>query len=221
MVRVFGVLVVAFACMGTSPGHADDFPFPAAMPHTSLAMKWQGAQRRIMDDEARLADCRAEPWMCSADEMRLEAIVNAGRAREGRARIGEINRAVNLAIRPVSDERRFGVPDYWSGPLETIGSSEGDCEDYAIVKLLALKEAGIGRDDLRLVIVQDGASRSAHAVAAVRLEGRWLLLDNRFLALVDLNQTHYRVLAELGPDTNNPQVVANGSGAASAAPDIM
>jgi predicted transglutaminase-like cysteine proteinase len=221
MLRVFGVLFIAIACMGASPGHADDRPFPSLLPQSSLAMKWQSAQRLMSEDRARLLACRAEPWMCGDGESRLEAIVALGRGRAGRARIGEINRAVNLAIRPVSDERRFGVMDRWSGPLETIGAGEGDCEDYAIVKLLALHETGIERNDLRLVIVQDRVTQTDHAVAAVRLDGRWLLLDNRFLALVDLEQTHYRVLAQLGPDPDGLHYAAIDAAVAHALPDIM
>jgi predicted transglutaminase-like cysteine proteinase len=220
MLRVFGVLVLALVCLGASPVRADDRSFHAiaASPQSSLAMKWQAAQRRIAEDEARLAACRAEVRICGEDELRLEAIVASGRAREGRARIGEINRAINLAIRPVSDERRFGVADRWANPLDTIGAGEGDCEDYAIVKLLALRETGIARNDLRLVIVRDRVSPNAHAVAAVRLDGRWLLLDNRFLALVDLDQTHYRVVAQFGPDADIPLLAAIAAGAS---PDVM
>jgi predicted transglutaminase-like cysteine proteinase len=45
---------------------------------------------------------------------------------------------VDLAIAPVSDEVQWGVPDHWSAPFETLQSGRGDCEDYAIVKYLAL-----------------------------------------------------------------------------------
>jgi predicted transglutaminase-like cysteine proteinase len=159
--------------------------------------------------------------MCGDDERRLEAIAELGRAREGRARIGEINRAVNLAIRAVSDEQQFGVSDRWSAPLETIASGQGDCEDYAIVKLLALQQAGIARSDLRLVIVKDRASRNLHAVAAVRLDGRWLLLDNRFLTLVDLEQTHYRVLAQLGPEADGLRYAAIDAAPPRSVPGVM
>src|SRR5690606_3083121 len=123
MLRVRGVFVVLLACLGASPLHADERLSPAAAsPQQTIAAKWQNLQRRIAEDEARLAACRAEPWMCSDDETKLDAIAELGRAREGRARVGEINRAVNLAIRPVSDERQFGVIDHWAGPLETIAS---------------------------------------------------------------------------------------------------
>lgn len=230
MPRVFGVLVLAFACVGTSSVHAGDRQsqtFDASI-NQSLAVKWQTMQRRIAEDEARLGTCRAETWTCSDDELRFEAIVAAGRLREGRARIGEINRAVNLAIRPVSDLRRFGVADRWSSPLETISDGAGDCEDYAIVKLLALREAGVANDDLKLLIVHDAATRSDHALASARLDGRWLLLDNRRFALVDLEFMQYRLLAELNSGAEGVQhasasadAVLSGAGSTDAPRDIM
>lgn len=228
MRRVFGMLVLAYAFLGTGAVHAGDNPsYPVvASIDPSLAVKWRMAQRRIAEDEARLGACRAETWTCSDDELRFEAIVAAGRVRDGRARIGEINRAVNLAIRPVSDERRFGIADRWSSPLETIADRAGDCEDYAIVKLLALREAGVASHDLKLLIVRDPATRSDHAVVAAKLEGRWLLLDNRRFALVDLEFTPYRLLAELDPGAENVRHAAadpasSGAAATDAPRDIM
>jgi predicted transglutaminase-like cysteine proteinase len=228
MRRVFGMLVLAYAFLATGAVHAGDNPsYPvAASIDPGLTVKWRMAQRRIADDEARLGACRAEIWTCSNDEMRFEAIVAAGRVRDGRGRIGEINRAVNLAIRPVSDERRFGIADRWSSPLETIGDGAGDCEDYAIVKLLALRQAGVASHDLKLLIVRDPATRSDHAVVAARLDGRWLLLDNRRFALVDLEFTQYRLLAELDSGAENVRHAAadaasSGAPATDAARDIM
>ncbi len=40
--------------------------------------------------------------------------------REGRARLGEINRAINLAVRPVSDLAQYGQLDVWTSPLVTL-----------------------------------------------------------------------------------------------------
>lgn len=228
MRRVFGMLMVAFACVVAGAVHASDHPSQTVVVSTDLSLdaKWRSAQRRIAEDEARLGACRAETRTCSDDERRFEAIVAAGRLREGRARIGEINRAVNLAIRPVSDERRFGVADRWSSPLEAISDGAGDCEDYAIAKLLALREAGVASDDLKLLIVHDVATRSDHAVAAARLDGRWLLLDNRRFALVDLEFTQYRLLAELdsrdeGVQHASADAVSSGAAATDTPRDIM
>jgi hypothetical protein len=49
----------------------------------------------------------------------------------------------------------MGVPDRWSSPLETLTTGRGDCEDYAIVKYVALLNVGIKRQDVKLVLVHD------------------------------------------------------------------
>ena len=53
-----------------------------------------------------------------------------------------------------------------------------DCEDYAIAKYVALREAGVEAADLRFLLVRDRLAGD-HAVLGVRYEGRWLILDNR------------------------------------------
>ncbi len=105
-------------------------------------------------------------------------------AASGLARVGEVNRAVNLAIRPVSDQDQYGVPDIWASPLMTFGSGAGDCEDYAIAKYVALREAGMASGDLRLVVVYNRPAHENHMVAAARVDGRWRILDNRTMRLV-------------------------------------
>jgi predicted transglutaminase-like cysteine proteinase len=101
--------------------------------------------------------------------------------RAGWARIAEINRTINLNIRPVDDMTQYGVVDLWATPLMAFASNAGDCEDYAIAKYVALHEIGIADDDLRLVVVHDRAANEDHAVAAVRYDGSWQILDNRTL----------------------------------------
>jgi predicted transglutaminase-like cysteine proteinase len=113
--------------------------------------------------------------------------------RTGRARIGIINRAINLAIRPMSDLAQWGVIDRWSAPLVTLTTGRGDCEDYAIAKYVALTEAGVAAEDVKLVIVRDLAVGGEHAVVAARLDGHWFILDNRWLMLVEDNQIRQMV----------------------------
>jgi hypothetical protein len=64
----------------------------------------------------------------------------------------------------------------------------GDCEDYAIAKFVALREASVAPDDLRLVIIRNTLSGEDHAVVAARLEGHWRLLDNRHLVMLEDEQ---------------------------------
>jgi predicted transglutaminase-like cysteine proteinase len=147
----------------------------------------------------------------------LLQIVELGRQRADRARLGEINRAVNLSIRPASDWTQHDVDDFWSAPLATIEKGAGDCEDYAILKYLALREAGISPDDLSLLIVSYPRRGTIHAVLAVHLDEEWLLLDNLTMVMVNsLEATQYRPLIAL--DDHAMTTLAAGSPAPQGAP---
>jgi len=150
-----------------------------------ILTKWSGVVADIRNEREILARCRDSTERCPGAARDFLAIVAAGRALTGRARIGVINRAINLAIRPMSDLAQWGVPDRWSAPLDTFTTGRGDCEDYAIAKYVALTEAGVAADDVRLVIVRNTAAAEDHAVTAVRLSGDWIMLDNRWLTLVE------------------------------------
>jgi predicted transglutaminase-like cysteine proteinase len=165
------------------------------VPVTSgeVLSKWSGVGADIRTENDILSRCRANAELCPEAARKFLAIVAQGRAQTGRARIGIINRAINLAIRPMSDLAQWGVIDRWSAPLVTLNTGRGDCEDYAIAKYVALKEAGVAAEDLRLVIVRDLAVGGDHAVVAARLDGDWIVLDNRWLTLVEDSQTRQMV----------------------------
>jgi predicted transglutaminase-like cysteine proteinase len=161
-----------------------------------LREKWLGVEHRLDDESLQLALCEEDRDRCASPAaLQFLAIVDNAKAREGRARLGEINRAINLAIRPVSDLAQWGEIDVWSSPLVTFANGAGDCEDYAIAKYVALRHAGISPDDLRIVIIHDTISGEDHAIAAARLDGHWLMLDNRRMTMVeDAYARNYRPL---------------------------
>jgi predicted transglutaminase-like cysteine proteinase len=160
--------------------------FTTPLSEGGLRDKWLGVERELDDELLVLALCQEDRLRCrSLPALQFLAITDHAKAREGRARLGEINRAINLAIRPVSDLVQYGSIDVWSSPLATFAQGAGDCEDYAIAKFVALRVSGIAAEDLRLVILRDTIRQQDHAVVAARLEGRWLLLDNRHMAMVE------------------------------------
>jgi predicted transglutaminase-like cysteine proteinase len=163
-VRLFG--------MDTEPVTAGELP-----------EKWHRVEAAMARDFAVVAQCHAN-GICPVAAQRLIDISATGAGRNGRARVGLINRAAALAISPVSDELQWGVADHWSGPFETLLSNHGDCEDYAILKYAALLQAGIPRDDVKIVILRNFFPYESHAAVATRVDGQWLILDNRTLALV-------------------------------------
>jgi predicted transglutaminase-like cysteine proteinase len=149
-----------------------------------VLLKWRAVETEIAADQKILARCRDGAETCPVAAKNFLAIVAQGQAQSGRARIGIINRAINLAIEPMSDLAQWGVPDRWSPPLETFTTGRGDCEDYAIAKYVALIAAGVAAEDVKLVIVRNTAAAEDHAVAAVRFDGDWIMLDNRWLTLL-------------------------------------
>jgi predicted transglutaminase-like cysteine proteinase len=185
----------AYGLHDSAAGPADVQQFPAAEPFglpTSmlsdgpLRAKWLEVERAIAAEAAVVAGCGNAPAPCtSRPATKFLEIVKAAAAREGLARLGEVNRAINLAIRPVSDDAQYGVEDHWASPLATLASGAGDCEDYAIAKLVALRAAGVPADDLRLVIIREPATGEDHAVVMARADGRWRVLDNRTFVMID------------------------------------
>jgi predicted transglutaminase-like cysteine proteinase len=148
-----------------------------------VAAKWRAVKADIDREQEVLARCRAKE-ACPTAARNLLDIVAEGARRSGRARVGLINRAVDLAITPATDEAQWGVADHWSPPFETLQTHRGDCEDYAIVKYVALLQAGLSHDDVKIVILRDILPKEDHAVVAARVDGQWLILDNRRLALM-------------------------------------
>jgi predicted transglutaminase-like cysteine proteinase len=172
----------------------------SALPDGGLRDKWIGVQRRLDDEMVQLALCEGDRDGCvSPAALTFLDIVDAARSREGRARLGEINRAINLAIRPISDLAQHGQIDVWTSPLATLARGGGDCEDYAIAKFVALRRAGLAADDLRIVVLHDTIHDEDHAVTAARLDGRWLTLDNRRMAMVwDADVRNFRPTFVIG-----------------------
>jgi predicted transglutaminase-like cysteine proteinase len=156
--------------------------FAFAISTGSLQQKWSALKDKLDEDMVQLALCDGDREGCvSPAALKLLAIVDQARTRDGRARLGETNRAINLTIRAADD----GTDDVWSSPLATFQRGAGDCEDYAIAKLAALRLAGVAAEDLRIVVVRDNRAGEEHAIAAARLDGHWLMLDNRRMAMVE------------------------------------
>ena len=183
-------LVIVLSCFSALA--ESDEPFDIATvpaPQHPYAVDW----RKVQDDWAAerkiLNHCRAERERCpSREASQFLTLIDETRIRTGRARLGYVNHAINLAIQPMSDFKSYGVPEIWTAPLATLANGAGDCTDYAIAKYFALGEVGIPANDRRLVVVQTKLRREEHAVLAVRDDERWLILDNRSMTTLDATE---------------------------------
>ncbi len=112
--------------------------------------------------------------------------INAARSRNDDTRLRQINDFINRRITFDDDISVWQQSDYWATPLETIGQGRGDCEDFAIIKYISLRQAGIPASKLRLVYVKarlntpSGPMQVAHMVLAyyANPSAEPLVLDN-------------------------------------------
>ena len=165
--------------------HADfDETFDHAgfeLPEGTNSGKWKALQSAIEEEQEVITACRSDLATCPSSAARqFIAMVDEGMQHEGKARIGHINRAANLAIRSTKK-----YVEQWTSPLQTLANGVGDCKQYAVLKYLALKEAGYRADRLRILVVDDKVTRSSHAVVAVSSHGQWMVLDNRTNVLIE------------------------------------
>ena len=211
---------------GQTPAARQPFGLPAkAVSGGEVLVKWSGLVADIRAEGDILTRCRGDARLCPPAAQKFLAVIAEGHGHEGRARIGVINRAINLAIQPVSDMAQWGVEDRWSAPLATLTTGRGDCEDYAIAKYVALIQAGVGEDDVKLVIVRDLIANQDHAVVAARLDGKWVVLDNRRLTLLEDAEMPavepLFVLDHAGVRQFTPMAVADDAAAKAPAPSSL
>jgi len=161
--------------------------FAFRAPDNDIWRKWRAVEADLAREQSVLEQCGSTPASCPPNAAQFLRLVGAVKAKSGRAQLEEVNLGVNTAIRYVSDLTQHRELDRWSSPLASFATGKGDCEDYAIAKYAALRQAGFPDADMRLLLVRDRTVRQDHAVLAARLDGRWLILDNRWAGLREDN----------------------------------
>jgi predicted transglutaminase-like cysteine proteinase len=126
--------------------------------------------------------CRRNVVECS---IRLPSSPAPNLSARGWAAIEDVNRSVNKRIAPRTDKQIFGQEEVWTYP-----TTEGDCEDYALLKRRELARRGFSLSDLLITVVrkQDG---EGHAVLTVRTAKGDLILDNLEAEVRAWNETSY------------------------------
>jgi len=166
------------------PNHllAKDFPADlfgyqqTARANIGVFPQWVQALERHLADNlpdgdcqgGKLNSCYMRDWREFLD--RIEGLPSVEQIRQ-------VNRYANDKDY-VLDLDNYGLEDYWAIPREFLFNG-GDCEDYAITKLLSLRWLGYPEDRLRIVVLQDTNLRIAHAVLALGTDDDILILDNQ------------------------------------------
>jgi predicted transglutaminase-like cysteine proteinase len=197
----FVYIALMIVLFGLNAQAEDAEPFGRATipaPQNLYGANWREILNDWTVERGTLDRCRAERESCpSRSVLQFQTMIDEARGQMGRARLGYINRAINLAIRPLHYLANYKGPAIWQTPLATLANGAGDCTDYAIAKYFALGEIGIPANDRRLVVVKVKLLGEKHAVVAVREDQHWLILDNRNMAIVDAaDVTQYVPLLE-------------------------
>lgn len=206
-----------------APEHSDE-PFGLITfraPEGLLWVKWRKLSVELESEAGVLARCQADMKHCANPAaQKYLSLIEESRKLPGRAKIDRINRAINAAVAYTTDLDQYGVPDLWTAPLATLSTGRGDCEDYAIAKYVALREAGISAGDLRILLVHDRIAHEHHAVVGVRQNGRWLMLDNRHEVLIEQKDSwHFTPLFAL--DQQGVKLFAAPYGKPPATPPVV
>jgi len=115
--------------------------------------------------------------------------VKAGQAQANVETLRAINTQFNRA-EYILDIDNWGISDYWASPLQFL-IKDGDCEDYAIAKYMALRRLGWSPEQMRIVVLQDENLNILHSVLAVRAAGTIYILDNQIPTVVTDQQIHH------------------------------
>jgi len=98
-----------------------------------------------------------------------------------------VNQSVNRSIWPESDERHYGVAEFWDIPKD----GYGNCHDYALTKRKQLIDAGLPERALRIAIVVT-PRENRHAVLTVTTDRGDLVLDNLNDAVKPWSEVDYQ-----------------------------
>jgi predicted transglutaminase-like cysteine proteinase len=141
-----------------------------------LSMLERNVRDRVPEghcETRRLDSCHVRRW---------RNFINSIRKLPRFEQIRQVNRFANQQ-EYILDIENYGVEDYWETPKQFLYNN-GDCEDYAITKMLSLKQLGFDPDRMRIVVLQDTNLRIAHAVLAIDIKGDTLIMDNQIQEVV-------------------------------------
>jgi len=100
-----------------------------------------------------------------------------------------VNTHVNQKIAPVTDADNYGVSEFWTYP-----STNGDCEDYALLKRRYLIGMGWPREALLITVVIN-PDKSGHAVLTAVTDKGEFILDNQSPRVLPQRATPYEYVS--------------------------
>jgi predicted transglutaminase-like cysteine proteinase len=138
--------------------------------------RWTGLLARWESEQAAARTCGQDNDAPTCAPREWTALIAKLRGLAPRRQIEAVNAAIN-AHPYVAATTNWHDPAHWETPFEFMRRN-GQCQDYAIAKFLALRALGFADAQLRLVVLRDMRRKIDHAVLVVDWAGEALLLDN-------------------------------------------
>lgn len=147
-------------------------------PRQNLDMfpQWLSVMERHIKENVPEGKCQTR-MLDTCHMKRWHEFLRSIRSLPAMEQIRRVNEYANQQ-QYVLDIENYGVEDYWATPRQFLYNN-GDCEDYAITKMLSLKQLGFDVSRMRIVVLQDTNLRIPHAVLAVDVKGDTLIMDNQ------------------------------------------
>jgi len=144
----------------------------------SAIPRWERTLEKIKSEQVMFKHCDDIPTDC--DSAAVAAWRNKLKELKGLSKTEKLEKLNSFANQWAyrTDQEVWGKSDYWASPKEFMINS-GDCEDYAILKYVSLKELGFKNDVIR---------RIAHAVLAVKMNDEFYIMDSLFDAVLPHDQ---------------------------------
>ena len=210
--NVWGFVAFAASMVLSATAHAQVQQLPKPKAGIAVA-KLPATTNAVPTGDARpvwgwVDFCRRLPAECRGAGARAQEIRLDGATWNA---LVEVNRSINAAIEPITDQDHWGVPDRWDFPSD----GKGDCEDYVLLKRKVLAERGFPRQALLVTVVIDH-NGDGHAVLTVKTDHGDFVLDNMRDDVLAWVKTGYRFVKRQSQDDPNRWVALDDSVAAPA-----
>jgi predicted transglutaminase-like cysteine proteinase len=108
-----------------------------------------------------------------------KTLIKSGATWSDMKKLTSVNDFINQ-FNFVDDIDHWKQEDYWATPLETLVTTGGDCEDFAIAKYFTLTAMGMPESKMRLTYVKALSIKKAHMVVSYYEQPKSmpLVLDN-------------------------------------------
>jgi predicted transglutaminase-like cysteine proteinase len=178
----------------------DAYRFDAAGPLADAEQypPWTDLITRHRAERSRISACLEERSACPPHLRGYRYLIERAMRYSDRRKLDLVNHFINER-RWVTERRDSGQRDRWS-TLHAFLRDGGDCEDFAIAKYFMLRDLGFAAAALRIVIAWDYTMNENHAVVAVQLGDRALLLETDNTIRYPREHGDYRFLYAINED---------------------